>query len=74
MRRPPNPDAHTSLLHTSILSFVLILVVLQIWLVSATVNAWFSQNNGVIWPAAITSLVCFLLNWGLLLYLTPKKE
>jgi hypothetical protein len=52
-----------------ILCIVLILVILQLWLLAATMNAYLGGDEGVIWPGAIASLVCFLLNLGLLRYL-----
>jgi hypothetical protein len=52
-----------------ILCVVLVLVVLQLWLLIATMNAYLGGDEEVIWPAAIASLVCFLLNAGLLRYL-----
>lgn len=52
-----------------ILCFVLILVVLQLWLLTATMNAFLGGDEGVIWPAAAASTVCLLLNLGLLRYL-----
>ena len=52
-----------------ILGIVLILVVLQLWLLTATMNAFLGEDEGVIWPAAIASAVCLLLNLGLLRYL-----
>ena len=52
-----------------ILCIVMVLVVLQLWLLTATMNAYRGGDTGVIWPAAIASLVCFLLNLGLLRYL-----
>lgn len=52
-----------------ILSVVLVLVILQLWLLTATMNAFLGGDEGVVWPAAIASLVCFLLNLGLLRYL-----
>ena len=51
------------------LSFVLILVVLQLWL-TATMNAYLGGDEPVIWPAFVASLFCLLLNVGLLLYLS----
>ena len=51
------------------LAFVLILVVLQLWLLTATMNAYLGGDDGVIQPAALASLLCFLLNVGLLRYL-----
>ena len=52
-----------------ILCFVLILVILQLWLLTATMNAYLGGDEGVIWPAAGASTVCLLLNLGLLKYL-----
>lgn len=54
---------------SGILAFVLILVVLQLWLLTATMNAYLGGDDSVIWPAAGASLVCFALNTGLLRYL-----
>ena len=45
-----------------VLSLVLILVILQLWLLTATMNAFLGGDEDVIWPAAIASLVCFLGN------------
>jgi hypothetical protein len=51
------------------LTFVLMLVVLQFWLFTASMNAYLGGDTSVIWPAALASLLCFLLNVGLLRYL-----
>jgi len=51
------------------LAFVLILVVLQLWLLTATMNAYLGGDGAVVWPAAFASLFCFLLNVGLLRHL-----
>jgi hypothetical protein len=51
------------------LAFVLMLVVLQLWLLTATMNAYLGSDDSVIWPAAGASLFCLLLNLGLLRYL-----
>jgi uncharacterized protein DUF6755 len=48
---------------------VLMLVILQLWLLTATMNAYLGGDRSVIWPAAIASLVCLVLNVGLLRYL-----
>lgn len=53
----------------AMLAFVLILVVLQLWLLTATMNAYLGGDESVIWPAAVVSALCFLLNLGLLRYL-----
>jgi hypothetical protein len=52
-----------------ILCLVLILVVLQLWLLMATMNAFLGGDDGVVWPAALASLACLGLNLGLLQYL-----
>ena len=52
-----------------ILCIVLILVILQLWLLTATMNAFLGGDEGVIWPAAAASTICLLLNVGLLRYL-----
>jgi hypothetical protein len=51
------------------MAFVLILVVLQLWLLTATMNAYLGGDEDIIWPAALASLACFVLNLGLLRYL-----
>jgi hypothetical protein len=51
------------------LVFVLILVLLQLWLLTATMNAYLGGDGSVIWPATIASVLCLLLNAGLLRYL-----
>jgi hypothetical protein len=45
---------------------VTLLVVLQLWLLTATMNAWMGGDPSVVWPAALTSLGCFLVNVWLL--------
>lgn len=52
-----------------ILCLVLILVVLQLWLLMATMNAFLGGDDAVVWPAAFASLACLGLNLGLLRYL-----
>ncbi|MEO8197891.1 MAG: DUF6755 family protein [Thermoanaerobaculia bacterium] len=51
-----------------IVSFVVLIVVLQLWLFTATMNAYLGGEFGVALPAAVVSLVCLLLNLGLLRY------
>ena len=54
---------------SGMLAFVLMLVILQLWLFTATMNAYLGGDERVIWPAAGASLACFGLNAGLLRYL-----
>jgi hypothetical protein len=39
-----------------VLCFVLILVVLQLWLLTATVNAFLGDDDAVVWPALAASV------------------
>ena len=52
-----------------ILSIVLILALMQLWLLTATMNAYLGGDHTVVWPALGASGVCLLLNLGLLRYL-----
>lgn len=52
-----------------ILSIVVIIVILQLWLLTATMNAYLGGDEAVLIPAALASLVCLGLNAGLLWYL-----
>lgn len=52
-----------------ILCFVLLLVVLQLWLLTATMNAFLGGDTAVVLPAFAASVVCLLLNLGLMRYL-----
>jgi hypothetical protein len=52
-----------------ILSVVLVLVILQLWLFTATMNAFLGGDRSVPLPAALVSLLCLGLNLGLLRYL-----
>jgi hypothetical protein len=54
---------------TGILWIVLILVLMQLWLLTATMNAYLAGVESVVWPAAFASLGCCGLNGGLLWYL-----
>lgn len=68
MKKSFSREQRTTIIY-GILSIVLILVLLQLWLLSATMNAYLGGDAEVIWPAALASLVCFGLAAGLLRYL-----
>ena len=68
IRRPFTRDQRTTIVY-GMLAFVLILVVLQLWLLTATMNAYLGGDDSVVWPAAGASVICLLLNLGLLRYL-----
>jgi Family of unknown function (DUF6755) len=65
----PFTRAQRATIVNGMLAFVLMLVVLQLWLLSATMNAYLGGDESVIWPAAAASAACLLLNLGLLRYL-----
>jgi hypothetical protein len=54
---------------TGILCIVLTLVLMQLWLLTATMNAWLGGDESIVWPAAFASTACFLLIAGLLWHL-----
>ncbi len=54
---------------TGILFLVVVIIILQLWLFTATMNAFLGGDRAILWPAAIASLVCLGLNVGLLWYL-----
>lgn len=60
--------AQGTTLMTAICSFIIVLLIIQIWLVSAALEALLSDDRGVLVPAAIASGVLFLINGGLLLH------
>ncbi len=55
-----------------VLCFVLILVVVQLWLLTATMNAWLGADDAVVWPAFFASAGCLLLNLGLFRFLLRR--
>ena len=67
-RRPLSRQERTTIV-SGILCIVLTLVLMQLWLISATMNAWLGGDESIVWPAALASGVCFLLNAGLLWHL-----
>lgn len=68
MRRPFARDQRLTIVY-GMLAFALILVIMQLWLLTATMNAYLGGDDSVIWPAAVASLVCLALNVGLLVHL-----
>ncbi|WP_437641960.1 DUF6755 family protein [Sorangium sp. So ce854] len=58
----------TTIVH-GVLCMLLILVALQLWLLTATMNAFLGGDDGVVWPALGASAACLALNLGLLRYL-----
>lgn len=61
-----NKNASTIL--SGILAIILVLVILQLWLLMASMNAYLANDFTFVWPAAGASFLCFLLILGLLLF------
>jgi len=57
---------------TSILFIVLALVVMQLWLLTATMEAYLGGDDSIVWPAALASVGLFGLNFGLLHFYMRK--
>ncbi len=66
-RRRFTREQRTTIVY-GMLAFVLVLVTLQLWLLTATMNAWLGGDEAVVVPALGASVVCLLLNLGLLRY------
>ena len=54
---------------TAILALVMLIVILQLWLLTATMNAFLGGHSAVAVPAFLASAACLGLNGGLLWYL-----
>lgn len=63
------PRARRMTIVTGILVFVILIVVLQLWLLTATLNAYLGGATEIVLPAALVSLGCLALAGGLLWYL-----
>ena len=56
------------------LMLVMVVVVLQLWLLTATMNAWLGGDDSIVWPAAAASAACLALNVGLYRYLVRMER
>ena len=54
LRRPFSRDQRTTIVY-GMLAFVLTVVILQLWLITATMNAYLGGDHSVILPAAAVS-------------------
>jgi len=68
-RHRPFTRSQRATVIAGMLAFVMVVVMLQLWLLTATMNAYLGGDDTVIWPAAAASAACLLLNVGLLRYL-----
>ena len=64
--RPRLTRSQQATIFSGINLIVTLLVVLQLWLLTATMNAWLGGDTSVVWPAALASLACLAGNLALL--------
>ena len=60
--KPRLTRSQQATIFTGINLIVTLLVILQLWLLTATMNAWLGGDSSVVWPAALASLACFAFN------------
>jgi hypothetical protein len=73
MKKPFSREQKTTIVY-GILCIVVVIVILQLWLLTATMNAYLGGDYSVILPATLVSLLCFALNAGLLRYLYQMEK
>ena len=64
--KPRLTRAQKATIFSGINLIVTLLVVMQLWLLTATMNAWLGGDASVVWPAALASLGCLAVNLWLL--------
>ena len=67
-RRPFSREQRTTII-SGMLFFVLVVVILQLWLLTATMNAWLGGDDSIVWPGLAVSAGGLALNVGLFGYL-----
>jgi hypothetical protein len=67
-KRPFSRDQRVTIIN-GMLVFVLMVIILQLWLLTATMNAWLGGDDSIVWPGALVSTAGLALNVGLLAYL-----
>ena len=73
VKRPFSRDQRTTIIN-GMLVFVLMVVVLQLWLLTATMNAWLGGDESIVWPGLAVSAGGLALNVGLLGYLRRLEQ
>jgi hypothetical protein len=73
MKKPFTREQRTTIIY-GILCIVLVIVVLQLWLFTSTMNQYLGGDESIIWPAAAVSLICLALNAGLLRYINKMER
>ncbi len=74
MKRSHFARSQRMIIVTAILCVVSLIAILQLWLLTATMEAYLGGNTAVVIPAALASGGCFLLNFGLLHFYLRKLE
>ncbi len=69
MRHSPFSRSQRLTIVLGIMVIVLLLVILQLWLFMATMEAYLGGNDNIVVPGLIASVACLLLNFGLFHYL-----
>ena len=59
---------------TALCVLIAVVLIIQLWLVAAALDALLSADTGVLVPSAVVSLALFLLNAGLLWYVVTFDE
>ena len=72
LRRPFTREQRATIVSGSLV-FVVLVVVLQLWLLTATMNAYLGGDRAIVIPAALASLACLGLNVGLLVYVRFER-
>jgi uncharacterized protein DUF6755 len=72
-KRPFSRDQRLTIVN-GMLVFVLIVVILQLWLLTATMNAWLGGDDSIVWPSAAVSAGGLALNLGLFSYLRRSER
>ena len=70
MRTPRDMTrAQRTTIVNGIVCCVLLLVIIQLWLLTATLDAFLRGDSAAVWPALGASVACLALNLGLMRYL-----
>lgn len=72
--RRPFTRAQRMIIVNGMLAFVLIVVVMQLWLLTATMDAWLGGDESIVWPGLLVSAAGLALNVGLLIFLRRMER
>jgi len=69
MNRSPFARSQRMTILPGIVCLIAVIVILQLWLFTATMEAYLGGDHVIVVPAALASLACLGLNAGLVRYL-----